>query len=94
MVKNLPAMQKTWVRPLGWKDPLEKCMAIHYSCLENPHRQRSLAGYSLWGHNDSDTSERSKHSITPGGSGEQGRGYLNLFSHYAEPILYSSNCSS
>ena len=25
--KNLPAMQKTWVQPLGWEDPLEKGMA-------------------------------------------------------------------
>ena len=26
---NLPAMQKTWVRSLGWDDPLEKGMATH-----------------------------------------------------------------
>ena len=24
LVKNLPAMQETWIRPLGWEDPLEK----------------------------------------------------------------------
>ena len=29
MVKNLPAMQETWVRLLGWEDPLEKGMATH-----------------------------------------------------------------
>jgi len=29
--KNLPAMQETWVRSLGWKDPLEKQMATHSS---------------------------------------------------------------
>ena len=29
-------------------------MAIQYSCLENPHGQRSLAGYSSWGLKDSD----------------------------------------
>ena len=28
MVKNLPAMQETWVRSLGWEDALEKEMAI------------------------------------------------------------------
>ena len=33
MVKNLPAMQKTQVRPLGQKDPLEKEMATHSSIL-------------------------------------------------------------
>ena len=36
-VKNLPAMQETHVRSLGWEDPLEKGMATHSSiCLENP----------------------------------------------------------
>ena len=35
-VKNLPAMWETWVRSLGWEDPLEKGMATHsWSCLEN-----------------------------------------------------------
>ena len=32
-VKNLPAMQETWVRSLGWKDSLEKGMAIHSTVL-------------------------------------------------------------
>ena len=32
-VKNLPAMQETWVRFLGWLDPLEKEMATHSSIL-------------------------------------------------------------
>ena len=31
MVKNPPSMQETWVRSLGWEDPLEKCMATHSS---------------------------------------------------------------
>ena len=29
MVKNLPAMQETWVQFLGWEDPLENGMATH-----------------------------------------------------------------
>ena len=33
MVKNLPAMQETWVRILGQEDPLEKRMATHSSVL-------------------------------------------------------------
>ena len=33
MVKNLPAMQETWVQSLGWEDPLEKGMATHCSIL-------------------------------------------------------------
>ena len=33
MVKNPPAMQETWVQPLGWEDPLEKGKATHSSIL-------------------------------------------------------------
>ena len=43
--KNLPAMQETeetWVRSLGWEDPLEEEIATHSSI----HGWRSLAGYS------------------------------------------------
>ena len=32
-VKNLPAMQETWVRSLGWEDLLEEEMATHSSIL-------------------------------------------------------------
>ena len=32
-VKNLPAVQETWVQSLDWKYPLEKEMAIHSSIL-------------------------------------------------------------
>ena len=32
-VKNLPAMWETWVRSLGWEDPLEKGKATHSSIL-------------------------------------------------------------
>ena len=49
MVKRLPAMQETWVRFLGWEDPLEKEMAIHSSTLawkipwtEEPDRLQSM----------------------------------------------------
>ena len=31
--KNLPAMWKTWVRSLGWEDPLEKGKVTHSSIL-------------------------------------------------------------
>jgi len=33
MVKNPPAMRETWVRSLGWEDPLEKGMAPYSSIL-------------------------------------------------------------
>ena len=48
LVKNLPAMQETWVPSLGWEDPLENEMATHpvFSPGEF-HGQRSRAGFSL-----------------------------------------------
>ena len=33
LVKNLPAMQETWVQFLGWEDPLEKRKATHPTIL-------------------------------------------------------------
>ena len=50
-VKNLPAMQKTWVQFLGQKNPLEKEMVTYSSILawEIPLEQQSLVGYCPWG---------------------------------------------
>ena len=31
---------------------------LHYSCLENPHGQRSLVSYNTWGHKELDTTEQ------------------------------------
>ena len=49
VVKNLPAMQETWVQSLGWKDPLEKEMATHSSILtwEIPGGLQSMGLQSL-----------------------------------------------
>ena len=59
MVKNLPAMQETWVPSLGWEDPLEEEMATHSNILawrilwtEEPGRLQSK-GLQRVGH-DSD----------------------------------------
>ena len=58
-IKCLPAKQETRIRPLGWKDPLEKEMATHSSILawripwtEGP------GSYSPRGNKESDTTER------------------------------------
>ena len=55
-VKNLPALRETWVRSLGWEDPLEKKMATHSSILawripwtEEPGRLQSM-GLQRVGH--------------------------------------------
>ena len=66
LVKNLPAMRETSVQSLGWEDPLEGGMATHSSILAwrirmdrglhvAPH---GLAGYSPWGHKQSDMTEQ------------------------------------
>ena len=51
MVKNLPAMQETWVQSLGWEDSLEKEMATHSSilALKIPWTEELGAGYCPWG---------------------------------------------
>ena len=57
-VKNLPPVEKTQIRSLGWENLLEKGMATHPSILAGKfHRERSLAGCSPWVHKESDTSE-------------------------------------
>ena len=58
MVKNMFVMQETQVQSLDWKDPLEKGMATTPVFLpEESHGQRSLEGYSPWGHKESDITE-------------------------------------
>ena len=56
-VKHLPTMRETWVRSLGWEDPLEKEMATHSSTLawkilwiEEPGGLQTL-GLQRVGHN-------------------------------------------
>ena len=45
--------------PMSGSSPGEGIVyPLQYSCLENPHGQRSLAGYSLWGQKGLDTTER------------------------------------
>ena len=50
MVKNPPAVQVTWVRFLGWEDPLEKGIATHSSILawRSPRTDESGRLQSIW----------------------------------------------
>ena len=49
LIKNLPAMGKTWVQSLGWEDPLErKRLPTPVFWPGECHGQRSLVGYSPW----------------------------------------------
>ena len=61
LVKNPPAMRKTWVRSLGWEDPLEKVKATPSNILA----WRIPWLYSPWGRKESDTTERLSLSKSP-----------------------------
>ena len=65
----LSAIWEAWLQSLDWEDPLEEGMVnpLQYSCLENPHGQRSLVGYSPWGCKESDMTEGlsiAQHSVS------------------------------
>ena len=52
LVKNLPAMRQTWVRSLGWEDPLEKGKANHSSILA------WRIPWTVWSPKESDMTEQ------------------------------------
>ena len=54
LVKNPPAMWETWVRPLGWEDPLEKGKATQSSILA----WRIPWTIQSWSHKESYTTEQ------------------------------------
>ena len=64
-VKNLPAMQETWVWSSGQEDPLEKDVAAHSSILawENPWAEKA-GGHSPRGREESGTTEWLTHTHT------------------------------
>ena len=59
MVKNLPAMQETWVRSLGQEDPLQKGMTTHSSVLawRIPMDREVWQATVHGGHIESDTTD-------------------------------------
>ena len=54
MVKNPLAMQETWVEKIPWR---RKWQPTPVFLPGKFHGQRSLVGYSPWGHQESDTTE-------------------------------------
>ena len=54
MVKNLPAMQETWVGKISWRRKWQPTIVFWSG---ESHGQRSLAGYSPWACKQSDTAE-------------------------------------
>jgi len=57
-VKNPPARCLGSIPGLGKSPGGGHGIPLQYSCLENPHGQRNLAGYSPQGHKESDTTEQ------------------------------------
>ena len=61
IVKNLPTMQETRVQSLGQEDPWRrKWQPTPVFLPGKSHRQRSLVGYSLWRHKESDMTEHTR----------------------------------
>ena len=62
IITNLPAMQETWVQSwvgkILWRREWQPTPVF---LPGEPHGQRSVAGYSPWGHKESDTTERLTH---------------------------------
>ena len=74
MINNLPAMWVTWVRSLGWEEPLEEDMASHSSILAwRIPMDRSLAGYSPQGCKELDTTGQPESSSNPDRTSAAGR---------------------
>ena len=62
-VKNLSAIQETWVRSLGWENLLEDNTATHSSILAQWIPWTEEPGdYSSWGLKELDTSEATEHT--------------------------------
>ena len=64
-VKNVPEMRETWVRSLGWEDPLEKGMATRSSILAwKIPRTEEPGGYSPRGRRELDMTDQLSLSLT------------------------------
>ena len=65
MMKSPPAVQKTSVGSLGWEDLWRmEWQHILVSLPREVHGQRSMKGYSPWGHIESDITEQLPHTHT------------------------------
>ena len=85
LVKNPPAVQEDQFPSLDQEDPLEKETATHPVLLTGKsHAQRSLAGYSSWGHKESDTTYKLNrhHQVISWGCRKD-----TLLPSYSEPEL-------
>ena len=63
-VKNLPAMQETWIQSLDREDHLRKAWQLTQVFLHGEsHGQRNLAGYNPGGRKELDTTQRHTHTM-------------------------------
>ena len=87
MVKNLPAIQETWVGSLGWEDPLEKKTATHSTTLAWRNLKDRGAWQGPWGLKESDTTEQLS-TAQHGCSSEDGLESLRCCEAVAEIVSY------
>ena len=81
MVKNLPTMRESWVRSLGWKDPLEGEMGTHSSILTWNPMDRGAWRATAHGVAELDTTERlstAQHSMLSEMSGKDKYSMISL----------------
>ena len=64
MVKNLPAMQETWVLSLCWEDSLKGMISHSVFLPREFHGQKSLMDYSPKDYKESHRTEQLTHTIT------------------------------
>ena len=87
-VKNLPPMWNTWVGKIPWRIAWQ---STQYSCLENPHGQRSTVGYSPWDHKESDRTEWL--STAQGSIEDLRQGFsLSNFHFFCAQLIYDNMC--
>ena len=93
-VENPSAKQEMEVQSLGQEDPLKKEMATHSSILAwKFHGQKSLAGYTPWGHIDPDATEQLSLSHSQALVSSEGLSFSEVSFSYKECLAMCSNVS-
>ena len=84
-VKQLPAIQESWVRSLGWEDPLENGMATYFSIFawRIPWMEEPGGLYSPWGPKELDMTNTFTFSIR--------ERLMILFLHFIDYVLDEAN---
>ena len=92
LVKNLPTMRETWVRSLGWEDPLEKGKATHSSILawRIPWTIQSMGSQRV-GHDWATSTQKKKRSPNSWASNYIAPVYDGAFLHFGSKYTMEKN---